>query len=110
MSTAYTVDATIARVPARRAPWSLERGIAERWQRIKTLAKIAVLGTAALVVVAALLSIHIDNPPTIDRGCILTVNSHNSHVRPSLAVERDWHNGGLPILREPTGGACTAGK
>jgi hypothetical protein len=36
---------------------------------------------------------------------------HNSLVRPGgapLAVERDWHNDGLSILREPADTGCTA--
>jgi hypothetical protein len=105
MSTAYTFDATIARAPARRASSSLVRRITESSQSIKTLAKIFLLSTAAVGVVAALFLIHIDNPTTNDRGCALTANLHNSLVHPGfppLAVARDWHTDGLPILREPT--------
>jgi hypothetical protein len=108
MSTAYTFDATIARAPARRAPSSLERRIAGSSQSIKTLAKIFVLSTAAVVVIAALLIIRIDNPPANQRGCFVSANLHNSRPGiPPLAVERDWRTDSPPILTEPAGTSCT---
>ena len=108
MTTAYPLDATTALPRVRRPSTSFEPRIAESSQSIKTLAKIFLLSTAAVVVVAALLLIHIDNPTTNDRGCALTANLHNSPLHPGvppLAVARDWHTHGLPILREPTGTA-----
>ena len=110
MSTAYTFDATIARAPARRLPSSLERRITGSSQSIKALANFFLLSTAAAMVVAVLLLNHFGNPPSNTRGCFLFANSHNSLVRPSLAVERDWHNDGLPILREPASAVCTDRK
>ena len=112
MTTAYPLDATTALPRVRRPSTSFER-IAESSQSIKTLAKIFVLSTSAVVLVAALLMIQIDNPPTNERGCILSANLHNSLVRPGgppLAVERDWHNHGLSILREPADTGCTANR
>jgi hypothetical protein len=113
MTTAYPLDATTALPRVRRPSTSFEPRIAESSQSIKTLAKIFVLSTSAVVLVAALLMIQIDNPPTNERGCILSTNLHNSLVRPGgppLAVERDWHNDGLSILREPAGTGCTANR
>lgn len=49
--------------------------------------------------------------PTNDHRCILAANLHNSLVLPDvppLAVERDSHTHGLPVLRGPTGTAGTA--
>ena len=106
MSTAYTFDATIARAPARRAS-SFKPKFADGSQRYpKAFARIVVIFAAAVTVVAALLLIHVDNPTTNDRRCTLSANLHNSLVHPDvppLAVARDWHTDGLPVLREPTG-------
>jgi hypothetical protein len=113
MTTAYPLDATTALPRVRRPSTSFEPRIAESSQSIKTRAKIFVLSTSAVVLVAALLMIQIDNPPTNERGCILSANLHNSLVRPGgppLAVERDWHNHGLSILREPADTGCTANR
>jgi hypothetical protein len=112
MSSTYTLDATIAWAPFRRASSSLEPSAAQGSQsHAKAVARIFVIGVAAVVVVGALLLISIDNPTTNDHGCALSANLHNSLLRPDvppLAVERDWHAHGLPILREPTGTAGIA--
>ena len=110
MSTAYTVDTSIARAPLRRVSASLEpTAAAGSRSYLKAIARIVVISTAAVTVVAALHQIHIDNPPTTDRRCTLSANLHNSLVRlgvPPLAVERDWHYDRPPILREPAGTHC----
>ena len=107
MSTAYTLDAIRAMRPVRRASLPLEPRTAQSSQRyITTLAKIVALSAASVVVAAALLLIHIDNQSSNDRGCTFSANLHNSLVRPHvppLAIERDWHTDGLPVLAGPTG-------
>ena len=114
MSTAYTLDTSIARAPLRRVSASLGPTAAEGSRSyLKAIARIVVISTAAVTLVAALHQIHIDNPPTTDRRCTLSANSHNSLVRvgvPPLAVARDWHIDGLPVLREPTGTDGTTGS
>ena len=107
MSTAYTLDAIRAMLVVRRASLPLEPRTAQSSQRyITTLAKIVALSAASVVVAAALLLIHIDNQSSNDRGCTFSANLHNSLVRPHvppLAIERDWHTHGLPVLSELTG-------
>ena len=114
MSTAYAFDATIARAPVRRPLSPLRPKVPPPSQRyIKALARIFVVSTAAVSVVATLLLTHIDNPTTNERRCSLAADLHNSLVRlgvPPLAVERDWHTHVLPVRREPTGAAGTAGS
>ena len=109
MSTAYTFDATIVGTPFRQLS-SVKPGTAEDWQRyIRAFARIFVMCAAAVTVVAALHLIHVDNPTMNDGRCTLSANLHNSLVRPGvppLAVARDWHAHGLPVLSEPTAAAC----
>jgi hypothetical protein len=100
MSTAATLDATIARAPDRRPSSSFGPRTAESSHRyVRTLAKIFAMSAAVVALVAALLSVHIDNPSTNVRGCTYAANQHISR----LSIERDWHTDGLPILREPAG-------
>src|SRR5262245_27288757 len=104
MSTAYTFDATIAMAPARRAPSSLDRRIAETSQsRLRAAAKILVSSAVVAIVTAALLAIPSENRIVDVRECTLATNPHVSR----LAVERDWHTHGLPVLGGPTSASCT---
>jgi hypothetical protein len=105
MSTIYILDATAVRPPVRPSSSSVEPSTAETSQRdIKTFAKFFLISVAAVIAVVAAISIRIDNPSTNDRGCTFSANPHNSHLRqgvPPLAIERDWHTDGPPILRWP---------
>jgi hypothetical protein len=105
MSTAYTLDTTSAMPRVRRASSSFEPRTVESSQRyMRTFAKIVLISAAAVIAVLAVISISIDNPSLKDRGCIISASLHNSHLRPGippLAIERDWHTDGLPILSGP---------
>ena len=92
MTTAYPLDATTALPRVRRPSTSFEPRIAESSQSIKTLAKIFVLSTSAVVLVAALLMIQIDNPPTNERGCILSANLHKFTRAPGWSTVGRWSN------------------
>ena len=109
MSTTYTFDATIAGTPARRVS-SFNTGFEDDSQRYAiAFPRIFVICAAAIIVVAVLLVVNIHNPTMNDRRCTLSANSHNSLARPGvppLAVARDWHTHGLPVLREPTAAGC----
>src|ERR1700754_44904 len=109
MSTAYTFHPTIAGARARRVSSFKPKFADASRHYAKALATIFVICAAAVTVVTALLLIRIDNPLATDRRCALSANSHNSLLRPGLhplAVARDWHTDGLPVLRAPTSADC----
>ena len=103
MSTTYTLDATIAMAPVRRASASLEPS---SHRDMTAFAKILLISAVVASVVTMLLAIHIENQSTKDRGCIFSAYTHHSLVHPyvsPLSIERDWHTDGPLILSEPTG-------